>query len=722
MFGSLLQFSFALGGAVAIFLLGKLLIAGGQRAFEPTMAWLRPKFVWLDRALAVPVARWLGLDETQAWRRWTRLLVVLVALGVIGAFAPWPPGVAALVLGLTAVLAVFRRWAWDEEDRALGLRAEDRRFPGGEDYGDEALAALAAVFMLSSLLVWRLTGAHAFEGPDAEGGAASYLVHILSEVFVSLPIIGNVEVLGYQDPSGVQPVLPNGGVVAFALRMGLDLIVIGGLLKAVDIARRIGRGQDLRREEEALASLTIAQALPSIGRLRRLALGGDVNAMNLLLEAGAEADGQPPRARLCAIHALRQIAAQRPEWASGILLDGGLACDAVRADPATAQAGLLGAAYLESAEIAMTKARVGRDHVAADLIDRAIAEIGHALRAPGLTPLPAAFLLDQPAPMSGSDHAGLVLHLAKLLLTRAELSRGDNMAWFLKDALSHVELAFKDLPETAPASLRCRAHRYRAEILGRLGALDAGYEGSLMLTDALDAFASAENLLDESGPDPFQRVSLWMGRGVAHETLGRRAEGEAALSHFAEAARLFDAAAGLTAEADADRGETAQCFLNLGNACRFAAGAAASKETSRAWLDRALQACHSALTTAGDGNWPAHEIGALDGLAAAYESRFRLDGKESDILSAIGARRRIVEEIDPEQEPVEWALEAIELSRAEHLTLRFAASTAVSRGALDRLRQARDMLQKAGEAEQARQCERLIGIRGAEIAAREAGA
>ncbi|WP_312161726.1 hypothetical protein [Phenylobacterium sp.] len=712
MIGSLLQFSLALGGAVAIFLLGKLLVAGGHRAFEPALDWVRPRLGRIDQGLAVSVSGWLGLDERKAWRRWARLLAALVAPGLIGALAPWPLGVAALTLGLIAVLAVFRRWAWDEEDRALGLGAQDRRIPGGEDYGDEALAALAAVFMLSSLLVWRLTGAHAFEGPGAEG-PAGYLIHILSEAFVSLPIVGNVELLGYQDPSGVRAVLPNGGAVAFALRMALDLMVIGGLLKAVEISRRIGRGQDLRREEEALASRELSRVLPSIGRVRRLALGGDANAMSLLSAVAAQS-GQTPRARLCAIHALREIAGWRPEWAAAILLDNQLACYAVLNDPATAEAGLLGAAYLESAEIAMSSARISQDHVAANLVDRAVAEFGHALRAPGLTPLPEAFLLDHPEQISPVAHVGTVLRLSKLLVTKAELSHPDSRIDILTDALRHVELAFHHMPEVAPPDLRFRARQYHAEALARLGQLDTGYDGSVKLTDALDAFAGAEALLDEN--DLIQRVSLRMGRGVVHEILGARSEGPQALGHFAEAAELFESAGALMAEAQADSGETAQCFLNLGNACRFAADEAAE---TRAWLDRALQAYSTALRTVGDGDWPAHEMDALDGLAATHLDRFRHFGEKDDVLKAIGCRLRILEEIDPRQAPVEWALAAIQASQAQHLALPFAASTAVSRTARDRLLQARDLLDQAGEGEEARRCDTLIEIIEAEIAERD---
>ncbi|QHE87632.1 hypothetical protein [Hydrogenophaga sp. BPS33] len=726
MLGSLQQFAVALVGAVGVFLLGKLLIAGGHRAFEPALAWIRPVLLRIDHALAMPLARWIGLDENRAWRRWSRLLGTLCALGFVGAVAPWPLGVIALSLGLLAVLAVFRRWAWDENDRELGLPSEDRRFRNGEDYGDEALAALAAVVMLSSLLVWRLTGVHAFEGPVAEG-EPGYLLHILSETLAALPIIGNVDVLGYEDPSGVRVLQPNGGPVAFALRMAIDLVVIGGLLKAVDIARRMARGQDLRREEEALASRDLARVLPSIHRLRRLAVGGDANAMNLLASAAASpAAGQAPRARLCAVHALRSAAEQHPEWAGTILLDNRLACAAVLADPATADADLLGAAHLENAENALAEARMSQDHVAAKLIGSAIAGLSQAVMAQGLTPLPEAFLLDRPPQTSMPARSALVLRLAELKLRLTEHVHTDSAAEILQEALGHVQTVLAHLPAEATPDARLRVHQCHAQILARLGERDPSYEGSVLLTDALDAFAHAQTLVDDG--DALARIGLWTGRGVVHEILGHRTEGPPSVAHFAEAAQLFDAAATLMVDAQVGTADAAQCFINLGNACGAAAQATESVAIDddqatpvQAWLDRAVQAYSNGLRLVGAGHWPGLAHNAFHGLAAAHEHRFSRMGERHDIEAAIGARLSILDEIDPRQAPAEWARAAIELSQAEHLALPSSASTSIGHSAVDRLRQARERLAQAGDEEALQRCDALMEAIRADVAARDRG-
>jgi hypothetical protein len=347
----------------------------------------------------------------------------------------------------------------------------------------------------------------------------------------------------------------------------------------------------------------------------------------------------------------------------------------------------------------------------------AISGLGQAVLAHGLTPWPEAFLLDHPEQTSTLARTGIVLRLARLKVSLAELTHADSTADILQEALSHVQAVTRHMPADAPTDLRFRAHQCHAEILARLGQLDTGYDGSLMLTDALDAFASAEDLLD--GSDRLQFVGLWMGRGVTHEILGHRTDGAPSLAHFVEAAQLFESAAALMVEAQADAAERAQCFINLGNACRAAAQAVDDAAQAPPWLDRAAQAYSTALQAVGAGHWPGLVINAFDGLAATHEHRFQLGGGQDEIAAAIGARLSILDEIDPSQAPVDWALAAFELSRAEHWALRFAESAGMSRAALDRLRQARDHLEAAGEGDEVRRCEELMNEISADIAARE---
>lgn len=286
---SLLQFGVALTAAVLFLVVAAALVRGLHPALGRVLAWFMPGLRRLDTALALVVAQWIGLDEPGRGRRWGRLMAVLLGAGAVGALLPPLPGAAVLVLGLIAVLAVFRRWGWDEEDRAAGLVR--RRAPGSEDYNNELLVALSAVFMLGSLLVWRLTGLHLFNA-SAGIGVLEYVAYVASEAVEALPIVGNIEVMGYDNPSGVQAVLPSGGGAAFVLRMGLDLLVIGGLLQVLAVARRIATGQDLRRYEEGVgAAETEAEAETALGGVADLARRGNAVALKLLEAVALPTDG-----------------------------------------------------------------------------------------------------------------------------------------------------------------------------------------------------------------------------------------------------------------------------------------------------------------------------------------------------------------------------------------------------------------------------------------------
>lgn len=282
--------AFGLGAIV----LSALATRGAHRAVISSTHGLRK----LDGWLALRVANWLGLDQSNWLRRWSRLVLILGGCASALAFGPgviaWPCLGAAIV----ALVSVFRRWSWDEEDRAADRRGDAKRTPGNEDYNDELLFALSAVFLFGVLSIWRLSGAHVFESSPGAGLIAN-LIYVASEALEALPIVGNVEVLGYDNPSGVSAVLPTGGWFAFALRMALDIIVIGGVLKVMEIGARIARGDDLRRLDAGLEGRDPAAFDAALIGLERLVLEGSVQAADRLqvfaLSPGDGSDGAAAR-------------------------------------------------------------------------------------------------------------------------------------------------------------------------------------------------------------------------------------------------------------------------------------------------------------------------------------------------------------------------------------------------------------------------------------------
>jgi hypothetical protein len=73
--------------------------------------------------------------------RWSHLTILLFGLALTTALAPLPLAYAAAVLGLIGVIAIFRQWNWDEEDRSAGVPGSERRIRVDNDLTNEGLFA-----------------------------------------------------------------------------------------------------------------------------------------------------------------------------------------------------------------------------------------------------------------------------------------------------------------------------------------------------------------------------------------------------------------------------------------------------------------------------------------------------------------------------------------------------------------------------------------------------
>ncbi len=104
--------------------------------------------------------------------RWSHLTMLLFGLALTTALAPLPLAYAAAGLGLIGVIAIFRQWSWDEEDRSAGVPGSERRIRVDNDLTNEGLFAIAALFLLIPPLLYRLqTGnplirPHSLEHPE----------------------------------------------------------------------------------------------------------------------------------------------------------------------------------------------------------------------------------------------------------------------------------------------------------------------------------------------------------------------------------------------------------------------------------------------------------------------------------------------------------------------------------------------------------------------------
>lgn len=322
------QFASALGAfAAAGVCIWTIRVLGGAAPFHVLLGKAGQFGRTLDAFLVLRLARLFGshiaAGRWSAQRRWGAMIGAFVTSAALGAFAPAPIALIALGYGLTGSLAVYRHWSWDEEDRASGISATKRRVPGYEDLTNEALLAIAALFLLIPLVLYRLNDT--FGILDLPRGASPlvYVYYFLGELEQTLPLVGNLEVYQFNNFSGVQPRLMNGGHLAFMLRLGIDLVVIAAVLRAFDLWSRMATGQDLRRQEEALAIGDKEASKAAIEQLMGNARRGRLNAVEMLESVAVPHPSEERRyardVRLRAAMALHNLAVERPEGSVGYL-------------------------------------------------------------------------------------------------------------------------------------------------------------------------------------------------------------------------------------------------------------------------------------------------------------------------------------------------------------------------------------------------------------------
>lgn len=724
-----MQFAVAVAGAVVFFIAARLIVAGLHRFFGPGLGWVRPLLSALDRFLVLRVSMWIGLSDPVGWRRWLRLVGVLLVSAAIGAFTPSLFATLGLIAGLVAVMAVFRRWAWDEEDRALGLAPDEKRAQGVEDFNDEVLAALAAVFMLSSLLVWRLTGLHAFT-QAAPGGVGPFLLYMGSEALEALPIVGNVEVLGYENPSGVRAVLPSGGWIAFALRMALDLVVIGGLLKAIEIAGRIARGQDLRREDEAIRAGEPTRVRQAVETLTRLSLGEDLNALERLKQLAYTPGGDQaaPRFRLMALDALDTVANHRRLLAHDLYTFNHGAANDLLHDPSLDELGYLPAAHLQLYYALHALYERSHGEAARTLLNASAVSLAHAIATPGFAPFADTYNTDSPAMMTASQRAELALRYAGLQLNMAEMVTGEGAASYLNNGLRMVDSALRVLDEAETPGDWSWAWLIKGQLLTRLGQYDPTPEGDARLVEAAEAFDACARV---RGQDPSTEdwFSLRMSQGVLEAQRAHRLKGRPALETYQKAADLYIEAINGLGALGGDPLWIARGLVNHGGVLMdgtriWAAEDEPDGETIRYLADEAAKSYMKAANTLEGLGLLVEYLEANRGLARAYRTLAHW-GDDPDAMAMVVATHRIIlEKIDEARDPAAWAVAALDLSHVEHEAGKGAVSDSMTRTALDRLTRAREILERyklASALEQADELDQALRATLARFAAQTFG-
>lgn len=530
------QLAVGLTGAAGFALLAFLMVALFHRLAAPAVGRLVSGGRVVDRWLAVHVAGWVGLDAPGVLTRWSRLLLTMSCLALAGALTPPLVAIPALIAGLTVVLAVFRRWTWDEEDRALGLEGAHKRAPGAEDFNNEFLIAISTIFLFGSLLIWRLADVQMFSTSHARG-LVENLVYVASETLEALPIVGNVEVLGYDNPSGVEAVLPSGGWVAFVLRMALDILVIGGLLKVVEIAGRIAKGQDLRRVDAQLA-LGGDPAFAALSELYRLSMGG-AGAASDRLEAvalGERGEGaQSPDLRTRAVRYLGELSNMgvpgHRHFLDVMLASSVDLLRLSRQDPDLAH--LEGLLLKDVGQIRTQLAVRSTGEEALDQLQAATQSLQEAL---------SHFPPGHPhRTQTQLDLGQAAAKLAERLPDKAYKIE------FHRLAMEARAGAIADMSPDATPAMRMGAAFQHAHSMGQLGMAMDDFEGHVLVADSLELFRDLRRTPPPLGRDADQgEIQAWGGasQGIVEvlDWLAQRADPEASVAYAREAVAMSRAA------------------------------------------------------------------------------------------------------------------------------------------------------------------------------------
>ncbi len=229
----------------------------------------------------------LGNTTPQPVLRKVRVLAAFALLVAAGVAAPFLPAMAALTLGLLAILVLFRHWSRDEAERATGSTSP--AVPGLAIQGDltfEMAMASGVLLFIVPLAFARLHAAgYAFQLTE-EAGPFAFVFYMFIELLKLGTVVDYYDLFADQIAFGrLQQAHHPAETVKYVMllfRVIFDLIILVALKRMLDIARRISAGQDLRELRVPLGSADEDDDAPAITKLGALTKAGNGHALTLL--------------------------------------------------------------------------------------------------------------------------------------------------------------------------------------------------------------------------------------------------------------------------------------------------------------------------------------------------------------------------------------------------------------------------------------------------------
>ncbi len=259
-------------GLVAMGLIGTLFVASAwhgkcgdspidppppwRGAFHVVFGWLGHVLSVIDRELVLSVAALCGGHATRLVWRAIHFIAFFGAALAVTWLAPPAWGLVGAGVALVGVVALFRRWAWVEEDRRRYVItgrydvAKDSAISLGFEleYRVVALTALIVLMAIMPLALRQASGPGWFTtatgDPATTISISEWMLFFGGEVAKAAPFLDWSEVYGAETATVIRVTPGWGQHAVFAVRALIDLLVLAGLIQALDLAGRWARQKE----------------------------------------------------------------------------------------------------------------------------------------------------------------------------------------------------------------------------------------------------------------------------------------------------------------------------------------------------------------------------------------------------------------------------------------------------------------------------------------------
>ena len=207
---------------------------------------------------------WVGTHVSRPWPRRGVTFGLFIFVAACGALFPWPWCLWVLSFGLLNVFIVFRHWSHDEDEAKSHIGPEDKQIRIDGDLSIEMAGASAFVLVYATTAFAQIQAARqGFQMPP-DAGAFTFIRYALVEGLKVAPLVTYYDLfadnLHFRQLGAVTAASISAKSAVLAFRAALDLIILAGLKRCIDIARRAAEGLDLRPILAVLSDLDADQA------------------------------------------------------------------------------------------------------------------------------------------------------------------------------------------------------------------------------------------------------------------------------------------------------------------------------------------------------------------------------------------------------------------------------------------------------------------------------